>query len=156
MTHEKNDMLHLATANLTLHSLIFYILITWDARRIRAAYKNYLSSAVVAFIGTIFNREDTLFPLLSRHNTYLTSIAIFLMGFAGGRANKQRRSQLILRPHGHSVESSSFFLSLSSRYRPPSSDSPVRFLCCTRTVYATGGTIAMEFADLGYWITSDK
>lgn len=52
------------------------------------AYKNYLSSAIVAFAGAIFNREDTLFPLLSRRNTYLTAIAILSMERAGGRASK--------------------------------------------------------------------
>lgn len=69
----------------TLHSLILYISYHLrGARGIHVAYKNYLSSAMVAFIGTIFNREDTLFPLSSRHNTYLTAMTIFSMGYAGG------------------------------------------------------------------------
>lgn len=78
--------LHPATANLTLHSLILYISYhLHGARGIHMAYKNYLSSAVVAFIGTIFNREDTLFPLSSRRNTYLTAMAIFSMGGGGSK-----------------------------------------------------------------------
>lgn len=64
--------------------------ITTVARNVRT-YENYLSSAAMAF-GTIFNREDTPFPLSSCRNTYLTAMAILSMGHTGDGGEEQINS----------------------------------------------------------------
>lgn len=146
------------TANLTPHSLIVHILTTCGAWGIRTAYKNYLSSAVAWHSSVQFLTEKIRCFYCRRAITRTWPPWQFSRwDFLAGRVEEQINSD------DRAINTSaalwplrSFFLSLSSRYCPSSSDGPVRFLCRARTIYATGRTMATEFASLGYWITSDK
>lgn len=89
--YEKNDVTYRGQSEFDTALVdLLHCFITTVARSVRT-YESYLSSVAMAFVGTIFNREDTPFPLSSRRNTYLTAMAILSMGHAGRggwRANK--------------------------------------------------------------------